>query len=453
MTPAGLPDTIHALRQLLANAELSIDEALVRQRRAFAADTSHCAVSLLPASPPADPALPLAGVGLAHKDIYTLPGRAPECGAGRPWPGSPPLAATVIRRLHAAGSSPLAALAMAEHACGATGENPNYPLPINPLAPAAAVGGSSSGSAVAVASGLCYGSLGTDTAGSVRIPAATCGVLGLKPTRDLLPRDGVAPLAPALDTVGIITRSAADAAALLQALQPAAKPGAPVPPAPHHWRIATCWRHPDPGVQADAAIVDALEDYAAECSAQGRRREHRLGQLLEWMRLAQILLYAEAATSHAAALRGRAAPLSPLPRTLALAGAAMPAAWHAQATQRRAGHAQAFLTDVLQDCDVLLTPVLPRGIPDWAEVITTSPDFVPRRLLDLFCWLSFVNYLGLPAIVFPIAQGADGRPVSVQAIARPGAEGLLLVLARQAEHSRFGASGYAGMRLDFSSGG
>ncbi|HYG43627.1 MAG TPA: amidase, partial [Bordetella sp.] len=203
MTPAGLPETIEGLRRLIAGAELNVDEAVSRQRKAFAADKGHCAVSLLAASSAADPALPLAGVGLAHKDIYRLPGRVPECGAGHPWPDAPPMAATVIRRLQAAGSSPLAALAMAEHACGATGENPRYPLPINPLDAAAAVGGSSSGSAVAVASGLCYGSLGTDTAGSVRIPAASCGVLGLKPTRDLLPRDGVAPLAPSLDTVGI----------------------------------------------------------------------------------------------------------------------------------------------------------------------------------------------------------------------------------------------------------
>ncbi|MEK0096874.1 amidase family protein, partial [Bordetella pertussis] len=85
---------------------------------------------------------------------------------------------------------------------GAGGENPRYPLPRNPLDADAAVGGSSSGSAVAVAAGLCYGSLGTDTAGSVSIPAATCGVVGLMPTRGLLPGDGVAPLAGELDTVG-----------------------------------------------------------------------------------------------------------------------------------------------------------------------------------------------------------------------------------------------------------
>ncbi|MBV7485935.1 amidase [Bordetella sp. BOR01] len=452
MTPAGLPDTIDGLRRLLAGAELSVDEAIDRQQRAFAADTSHCTVSLLGGAPAADRSLPLAGVGLAHKDIYTLPGRVPECGAGRPWPDSPPVAATVIRRLQTAGSTPLAALAMAEHACGATGENPRYPLPINPIDPAAAVGGSSSGSAVAVARGLCYGSLGTDTAGSVRIPAATCGVLGLKPTRDLLPRDGVAPLAPSLDTVGIMARTATDALALLRAVNPAAGPIGSAP-APRSWRIATCWNHPDPAVQADTAILDALDGYAGECTARGQRREHRLGRLPEWTRLAQTLLYAEAATSHAAALRGKAAALSPLPRTLALAGAALPAAWHAQAMRLRAGHTDAFLADVLEDCDVLLTPALPRGLPDWTEVITTSPHFAPRRLLDLFCWLSFVNYLGLPAIVFPVAQGADGRPVSVQAIARPGAEDLLLALARQAEHSRFGASGYTGMRPAFPSGG
>src|SRR5690606_18391427 len=91
----------------------------------------------------------------------------------------PRFSGTVVRRLEAAGSHATAALSMAEFASGVTGENPNLPLPVNPVDPVAAVGGSSSGSAVAVAAGLCYGSLGTDTAGSIRIPAATCGVLGL----------------------------------------------------------------------------------------------------------------------------------------------------------------------------------------------------------------------------------------------------------------------------------
>ncbi|CPJ25307.1 amidase family protein, partial [Bordetella pertussis] len=98
----------------------------------------------------------------------------------------------------------------------------------------------------------------------------------------------------------------------------------------------------------------------------------------------------------------------------------MPPAWaHAALAQRRA-QVDAFVAEALADS-----------------------DFEARRLLDLFCWLSFVNYLGLPAIVFPIGRDAAGRPISVQAIARPGGEAMLLALARQAGHSRFGGRGFA----------
>ena len=106
--------------------------------------------------------------------------------------GTPRPAAAVLRRLAGHGALNLGALAMAEHACGATAENPHAPALMNPLDSAAAVGGSSSGSAVAVAAGLCPASLGSDTAGSVRMPAATCGLIGLKPTPGRLSAQGVA---------------------------------------------------------------------------------------------------------------------------------------------------------------------------------------------------------------------------------------------------------------------
>ncbi|MFJ0690918.1 amidase family protein, partial [Bordetella bronchiseptica] len=135
--------------------------------------------------------------------------------------------------------------------------------------------------------------------------------------------------------------------------------------------------------------------------------------------------------------------LGALARNLALTGAAMPPAWaHAALAQRRA-QVDAFVAEALADSDVLLTPALPGPVPDWSQVLTSSPGFEARRLLDLFCWLSFVNYLGLPAIVFPVGRDAAGRPISVQAIARPGGEAMLLALARQAGHSRFGGRGFA----------
>jgi len=448
MTPAGLPAGIAELRAALLKGDIGLRDTLSRQRSAFAADPRHSAAALfdLPVELP-DVALPLAGVGLAHKDIFMLPGRAPGCGTDPAIPTPPPAgaAATLIRRLDAAGSRPMAALVMAEHACGATGENPHYPLPRNPLDEQAAVGGSSSGSAVAVAAGLCYGSLGTDTAGSVRIPAATCGILGLKPTKGLLPTHGVAPLAPSLDTAGILARGACDAALILENLVAPAQArrlfpqGAGAlagPQAEKTWRVATCWEHPDPAVSLAPEVGQALQDLVDALPPGSAQVPVALAGLPAWSRLANTLLHAEAAATHQAALRQEAPALTPLTRMVALPGAALPAAWYLAALRERTDHARQFIAEALGRADLLLTPALPRGVPDWKQVLTGETTFEPRRLLDLFCWMSFVNYLGLPAIVFPIGLDDRKRPVSIQAIARPGQEARLLAFARHVEQAR-----------------
>jgi len=424
MTPAGLPDGIAGLRRALARGEVGLADALARQRDALARQDLHCVARMIEPAAAPDARLPLAGVGLAHKDIFHMGGRAPGCGAAAE-PARSRQAAGAVRRLESAGAATLAALVMAEHACGATGENPRQPLPRNPIDPAAAVGGSSSGSAVAVAAGLCYGSLGTDTAGSVRIPAATCGLVGLKPTPGRLSRSGVAPLAPTLDTPGLLARSAADAAALFAALAGSAR-HAPRVPAAGEWRVAVCWSQPAAaGAPADAVLAQ-LDAFARRACV--RPAPTALPLLAEWQRLAHVVLHAEAAAVHARALRGEAEPLGALAAGVALPGAVLPAAWYAQALARRRAHARAFAA-ALDGCDLLLTPLLPQPAPDWSEVDTRSPGFQPRRLLELFSWTPFVNYLGLPAVAFPVAADPRGRPISVQAVARPGADELLLAFA------------------------
>lgn len=434
-TPAGLPASIGALRALLRDGELTAPEALAVQQQALRKDRWHC-VAHIPELPEVqlDASLPLAGVGVAHKDIFVLPDRLPNCGADGPPSGwSATRHATVVQRLTNAGAPPLAMLGMAPFAGGATAENSAYPPMHNPIDPGAAVGGSSSGSGVAVAAGLCYASLGTDTAGSVRMPAATCGIVGLKTTHGLIPTEGVAPLASSLDTVGLLARSSSDVMATLSCALTAAqarKLHATYDAAQRDGlRIAVSWTHANPTGELSPGVARALDSLACALNVPAERS---IKDLRELQRLAEISLYAEAASVHAPALRART-HLPTLVRNLALTGSAMPVTWYLNARREQSSRCREFLSTALADADILLIPALPRGVPDSGLVTTTSADFQPRELLAMFSWMSFVNYLGLPAIVLPIACDIGGRPISVQAIARPGKEGLLIAWAQQVE--------------------
>lgn len=464
MMPQPLPPTLVGLRRQIAAGERTVTEALQIQQHILSEQGQQwrCIIHEFSTKPVADHSLPLAGVGLAHKDIFAMQGRLPHCGTLTPQARAG-ATTTVMRRLSQAGSEPLAALAMAEFASGVTGENPNLPLPVNPVDALAAVGGSSSGSGVAVAAGLCYGSLGTDTAGSVRIPAATCGVLGLKPTRSLLPTLGCHPLASSLDTIGVIARSALDAAHIFAATLTSTQRKRLLPnliplagslsahdwdqsqkslPSPARWRIATCFSHPQSAFSLGAHHAPILHEFADAYADKAAVKAVEFGSMPELIRCTNVLLHVESAAVHAAALRGEAPELSDITRSVALAGAAIPAVWYHDALTRRRMHTDEFINTYLRDHDIFITPMLPQGVPDWADVLTESDSFQSRALLGLFSWTSFVNYLGLPAIVFPIGQDHRGRPVCVQAIARPYAEASLLAFAYETERERFGENGF-----------
>ena len=428
-----LPATLTGLQQALKAGELSAGEALKVQRLRFERLDAqfHCAVQHLEEPGPANspPAGPLSGIGLAHKDIFDTPGRQPGLGrnAGQPAPGLAGAAAP--ERLAQAGASVLGWLTMAEYACGATGANPHFAPCINPLHALAVVGGSSSGSAVAVASEMAYGSLGTDTAGSVRIPAATCGLLGLKTTHGLISTAGVHPLAPSLDGVGMLARSAADASELLAAL---VAPGRlqPARPAPR----LKAWL-PEAGLEASVAA--ALAQFAIDYGATARLTELPEHRLLS--ALSEIVLHSEAALTHQTGLAQGS--LSAGVSAVALPGRVIPPHWYQAALRDRAGRARAFCQTHLASHDILLAPALPRPIPDASRVSPGSADFDVHELLGLHRYMGFVNYLGLPSLVIPVAQDARGLPISVQLIARPFAEATLLAFASRVERERFGSSG------------
>jgi Asp-tRNA(Asn)/Glu-tRNA(Gln) amidotransferase A subunit family amidase len=428
-----LPATMRGLQQAVATRRISPPEALRLQRQRLRASDSrfHSVIHVLPDNDQLLPGGALAGIGLAHKDIFDTAGR--RAGAGHDAGSSSPRLspALAVSRLEAAGAATLATLAMAEYACGATGANPAFERCVNPLNAQAAVGGSSSGSAVAVAASMVYGSLGTDTAGSVRIPAASCALLGLKTTHGLIPLDGAHPLAPSLDSVGILARSADDAKELLVhvANEGLLRPAGTTPLRVKAWLPAT-------GLHDD--VASALEDFMRDSGAI-----QWLAQLPEHntlTRLAEILMHTEAATTHREALL--ACTLSPSVEAVALAGLVIPAEWYSAAVSERGRLAQKFVQEHLQGHDLLVLPALPQPVPDWSQVVVDSPGFDVRQLLALHSYMGFVNYLGLPALVFPVARDARGMPISVQVVARPFHEADLLAFAAHAELQRFGGNGF-----------
>lgn len=449
--PKTLPSSLTDLRRSIVGGQMSTVQSLCIQDARIKNDKWNSVLQVLDRADTAQSDLPLSGVGLAHKDMFVMPDYRPLCGS-KSCPDFSEDVSPLVKRLNLAGATTLGTLAMAEFAAGVTGENVNHPLPINPLDASLAVGGSSSGSGVAVAAGLCYGSLGTDTAGSVRIPAATCGVVGLKPTNGLLDGYGCFPLAPSLDAVGIVTRSVLDAAVLYAHTITSEQRASLMPDftdmgnrlddGTYNYpslskpvRIAAVYNHPNHRFNAIPAVRDAIMGVAEHFSCDQFRYHPFLEDLPKIVQMANTLLHVEAAVTHAQRLRSNPPALSAITRGLALPGAVIPGSWYAAAQQQRESIRELFLQRYFTNSDILLTPVLPLGIPRWESVLMESPHFELTALLALFSWTSFVNYLGLPAMVFPVAQDANGLPISIQAIARPYDESTLLAFAHQTERN------------------
>jgi Asp-tRNA(Asn)/Glu-tRNA(Gln) amidotransferase A subunit family amidase len=149
----------------------------------------------------------------------------------------------------------------------------------------------------------------------------------------------------------------------------------------------------------------------------------------------------ESARTHRQALLD--ANCAPAVEAVALAGLVIPRQWHDAAREDRARRTREFVAQHLQEHDVFMAPALPDPIPDWADVTQGHASFNAKRLLGMHRYMSFVNYLGLPSLVMPVAKDARGMPISVQLVARPFHESLLLGFAHQLELRLFGAHGFA----------
>ena len=415
-----LPERMTQLQAHIRAGQVSAHEALQAQvlRGQRLEARFPCVVDELPIPGPG--AGPLAGIALAHKDIFQLEDRLPGCGAGRGARQAGVVAASAIATLQQAGASQWATLVMAPHACGATSQNQHFARCVNPLDADAAVGGSSSGSAAAVAAGMTYAALGTDTAGSVRIPAATCGLIGLKTTHGAISTEGCSPLAPSLDSVGILSRHADDAREIWSALCPQL-------PRPVVRPAARCqlWL-PQDDVAPD--VADAIRAWVAQLDVQVTPLD--MADTVESLnRHAQrVLLYETAVIHHASLCDGSAEPGV---QAIGLMGLAMPQAWYQASLQSRAALLQDFVVRYFSDAELVILPSLAATVPDWQTVEVGHAAFERSALFAMHRYMGFVNYLGVPALNLPIARDTRGRAVCVQVLARPFAEHRLLDFAEQ----------------------
>jgi amidase len=367
---------------------------------------------------------PLHGVPVAVKDLCETAGIATSCASRvlRGW--IPEHSATVVERLEAAGAVLLGKLNLTEFAVA--WYHPELPVPQNPWDPSLWPGASSSGSGVATAAGLCFGSLGTDTGGSIRFPSAACGIVGLKPTYGRVSRRGVFPLGESLDHIGPMTRTVADAAAMLAVIaghdpadptsrrEPVEDYGAALERGVAGVRIGLDERFIATGTALDvvAAVLEAV------------RTLERLGAKLVAVEVPSVdpclsawttLCAAEAAAAHAQNYPSRAAEYGPGFRSFLEIGSRLRGADYANAhfvRERFAGELRGLFAEI----DLLACPSMPSSA---LRVADLPPD--ARGLSDSSPLLRFTapfNMSRNPTLSLPCGLATGGAPPSLQLVAR-----------------------------------
>jgi amidase len=377
---------------------------------------------------------PLHGVPIAVKDLCFTRGVRTMGGSAVLMDHVPSHDSTVVARLADAGSVLLGKLNLTEGAMG--GYNPKLKAPENPWRESHWPGASSSGSGAAAAAGLAYGTLGSDTGGSIRNPSAVCGVVGLKPTWGRVSRYGVLALAESLDHVGPITRSCGDAAIMLEAIagsDPLDPTTLPDPVEDLRAGLGRGVKGMRIGFDEGFTSVDIAADFAAAVT-EGVAVMERLGavivpvkmpaRLRDYVQAWPVICTAEALAAHADYYPKRAAEYGPWFRGWLERGASVTGGDYARANNLRAA-CVGELRAMIRDVDVFACPSTARAAYPVTPEVLYGPIPADRDPWQSRYTAPF-NFAGLPTISVPCGLSEQGLPLSLQFVGKPLAEGLLI---------------------------
>ena len=375
----------------------------------------------------------LAGVPFAVKNLFDVVGLPTLAGSKINRDASPAtLDATMIERLEAAGAILVGALNMGEYAYDFTGENAHDGAVHNPHDRARMAGGSSSGSAAAVAAGLVPLALGSDTNGSIRAPASLCGVFGLKPTYGRLSRARTFPFSASLDHVGPLARSARDLALAYDAMQGydpddpvcaerAAEPAAALMErGAEGLRVAVAGGYFKPKTAETVYAVDSV------AAALGANRDVIIPQAERARSAAYIITASEAASLHLDRLRARPRDFDPAVRDRLIAGAVLPASLVVKAQKFRRWY-QREVVKLFAEVDAIVAPTTPCTAPLIGQQTFTFDGVELPVRPHLGVYTQPISFIGLPVVVIPVPLAP--LPIGVQIIAAPWREEVALRLA------------------------
>ena len=351
------------------------------------------------------------GITLAVKDLFDTAGLTTTYGSVIFAEHVPDRSAEAVLRLEAGGYANVGKTNLHEFAYGVTSQNAHFGTVPNPVAPGRIAGGSSGGSAAALAAGLADAALGSDSGGSIRMPAACCGIVGFKPTFDLVPLDGCFPLAPSFDHAGPMARSVADCTAMMRVLAPGFEPEREV--ALDEVEVAVAWT-----ALADPLVRERVER-AAGHFPKARSVEFPLPDGFQHAFMREVAdvhrsLFPERSEDYGENIRSK------VRRCFDVTEA------EAEASRRSREAFRTAAENALGGADLLLTPTLAMVAPP-DDVIEVD---IRMRMIQFT--IPF-NALGWPALALPCGAAEDGLPASVQLVGRPGTDALVLAAGQTLE--------------------